>query len=289
LKDPQLVDRLLSLTDIGTADTVLEIGPGKGIITAALAKKVGPKGRVVAVELDEDLHGSLQTIFQSVPQVELFHDDILSFPLQNLGGTYNIFSNVPFAITAPLLEKLFQPGHGPEKAWLILQTDTLLDFSKGKARPTFKSLLLDPQYEVENLYDFSRSDFAPQPQADTALFSLIRRTSPLLPTQKYRLYRDFLAYISHDRVGEGVWKKLLTKKQLEQVARQTKLSLNKGLKAQNSQSLISTYGELERVAPQFVNKIQGAFQRLRSEQALRAHKNELGGHHRSNNKKRVNA
>jgi len=289
LKDPQLVDRLLSLTDIRPTDTVLEIGPGKGIITAALAEKVGLKGRVVAVELDEGLYGSLQTTFRATPQVELFHDDILTFPLQNLGGPYTIFSNVPFAITAPLLEKLFQPTHGPEKAWLILQTDTLQDFSKGKARPTFKSLLLEPLYEIDNLYDFSRADFTPPPQADTSLFSLVRRKDLLLPPQKYQLYRDFLAHISHDRVGEGVWKKLLTKKQLEQVARHTKLSLNKGLKAQNTVSLIATFATLESSAPQFTDRVQGAFQKLRSEQALHEHTNELGGHHRSNNKKRVNA
>lgn len=281
LKDTHLVDRLVQLADIKNGDTVLEIGPGKGIITAVLAKKVGPKGRVVAVELDENLHTTLKETFAAVPQVELFHKDILSFPLRSLGAKYSVFSNIPFAITAPLLEKLFQPISGPENAWLILQTDTLQDFSKGKARPTFKSLLLEPLYELENLYDFSRSDFSPQPQADTALFFLNRRAQPLLDPQKYSLYQNFLAFISRDRVGEGAWKKLLNKRQLEQIARTAKLVINKGLKSQSTTTLLDTFAELERSHGESLTAVRGALKRLRSEQAQQSRTTELDGHHRT--------
>lgn len=285
LKDPQLVSKLVEQTDITLGDTVLEIGPGKGIITSVLASTVGAQGRVVAVELDQKLHHNLQENFQTLPQVELFLADILAFPLKSLGQNYSIFSNVPFAITAPLLEKLFQPLNGPENAWLILQTDTLQDYSQGKPRPTFKSLLLEPLYEITNLYDFSRSDFSPQPQADTALFFLQRRAQPLFPATHYALYQDFLAFISRDRVGEGAWKKLLNKRQLEQIARKSKLLLSKGLKSQSSSSLLDTFIELEKTHAESLQTVRGALRRLRSEQAQQAKITELGGHHRSSTRK----
>ena len=72
LKNPEFVKSLLGNTDIGANDLVVEIGPGKGIITKLLANKAG---RVVAIEIDDKLFANLRKKFQEYPNIERIKAD----------------------------------------------------------------------------------------------------------------------------------------------------------------------------------------------------------------------
>lgn len=282
LHSEPLVAKIVEQAAIKEGDTVLEIGPGKGIITRELAKKVGPSGKVVAVELDTALVQELQPLFAHTPQVEILHQDILTFDLQRMGEEYSVFSNVPFAISAKILERLFTPTGGLKAAHLILQLDTLLDsrFAR-KPVPTFKSLLIFPLYEVTIAHRFSRSDFTPRPSVETALFAFQRRSNPLISENLYQTYKDFLAFVSRDRVGEGSWLQLFPKKELKLLAGQSKLQWGKGLKSQPAEALVQFFhaGLISR--PEAMRRVHGAFQKLRAEQDRTARINEEKGHHAS--------
>src|SRR5690606_9557743 len=107
LRRPALVQELVTLAQIQPGDTVLEIGPGRGIITQELAQAVTPQGRVVALELDTALAQTLQEQFSSFPHIEIREQDALTFDLASLTANYTVVANVPFAITNALLEWLF--------------------------------------------------------------------------------------------------------------------------------------------------------------------------------------
>jgi len=72
LKDPRTVRRLVSMAAIGPADTVYEIGPGRGIITADLARVAG---KVVAVEKDPRLIHGLRERFRTLENVRIIPGD----------------------------------------------------------------------------------------------------------------------------------------------------------------------------------------------------------------------
>lgn len=74
LKRPAFVASLLERVDITRSDLVVEIGPGKGIITQQLASRAG---RVIAVEMDEKLAENLRSPFQSSPNVQILEADFL--------------------------------------------------------------------------------------------------------------------------------------------------------------------------------------------------------------------
>ncbi|PJF21044.1 MAG: 16S rRNA (adenine(1518)-N(6)/adenine(1519)-N(6))-dimethyltransferase RsmA, partial [Phototrophicales bacterium] len=105
LHNPQLVKHIVDLAQL--ADIVLEIGPGEGIITRELVKRVK---HVVAVELDAKLAQQLRDI----PGVQVVQGDILQYDLTNLSAGYSVFSNVPFNITSDLLEYILNPQTGPQ-------------------------------------------------------------------------------------------------------------------------------------------------------------------------------
>ena len=97
LRSPRLVQRLVGMSKIGPSDTVYEIGPGNGIITAALANVAG---HVVAIEKDPELVRVLRGRFRSIDNVEIVEKDFLAF--RGRTSKYKIFANIPYNITAQI-------------------------------------------------------------------------------------------------------------------------------------------------------------------------------------------
>lgn len=281
LHSPALVTKLVSLAQLAPGSTVLEVGPGKGIITKALAGAVGENGRVLAVELDGRLAESVRAQLHLLAQVEIVTGDILSFDLAALPAGYAVFANVPFNITSALLEKLLNPASGPMQAHLILQTDALVAIDEyGTAAETLKSLMIHPLYEIEIVHHFNRSDFSPQPAVETALFAFTRRTAPLVTPGQYALYKDFLAVVSKDRAGEGGWRRLFSKAQLAQFDTPDGLVMGRGLKAQTTGGILAAFQVFART-PTKHREVSGAWAALRDEQQHRERVNREGGHRRN--------
>jgi 23S rRNA (adenine-N6)-dimethyltransferase len=281
LRDPALVTKLVRQANIQLHDTVLEIGPGKGIITKALAQAVGPDGQVIAVELDPALGIRLSTEFTSILQVRIISGDIMTFDRIILPKDYKVFANVPFNITSALLEYLFDAKLGPSTAHLILQTDTLLSTGEhGFRLETFKSLLIKPLYEISVEHHFKRSDFNPQPGVDTALFGFKRHPVPLADPSQYDLYKDFLAFVSKDRVGEGVWLRVLSRQQIQKLVEQAGMVFGRGMKMQSVKAITAAFRLFAAGSKVKRDIVKGAMATLRIEQARREQINRAGGHRR---------
>lgn len=278
LHSPALVDRLVSMAKLPRGGTVLEIGPGKGIITRKLADAVGADGQVIAVELDDALAEALKTKFADIPQLRIVKSNILSFDFGSLPRDHAVFANIPFNITSLLLELLFTPATGPAQAHLILQQDTLIATSEYGTAETFKSMLLRPLYDISVAHTFHRTDFTPQPGVDTALFAFFRRATPLIDAAHYELYKDFLAAVSKDRVGEGIWSKLFSRAQLH--ALDESLVLGRGLKSQSVAGIVDAFRMFTRGSRAKFNLVRGTMNRLREEQARRESINRSGDHRR---------
>lgn len=281
LHSPALVDRIVKLADLKAGTTVLEIGPGKGIITKRLAEAVGTTGKVVAVELDAGLATRLVEQFRPMPQVTILTADILEVDLTTLPTNYAVFSNVPFNITSALLEMLLRPVHGPAQAHLILQREALIGATEyGAQTETFKSMMIAPLYALTVAHTFQKSDFAPQPSVDTALFAFEKRPTPLIDPARYDLYKDFLAAASKDRVGEGIWRKLFSLTQLNALAAQAGLVIGRGLKSQQIAAMIAAFMVFSRDNRPKHGAVTGAMGALREEQTRRESINRTGGHRR---------
>ena len=92
LKDSRLAAAIVATSSVRPADTVYEIGPGRGILTAELARVAG---KVVAIEKDSGLAEHLERRFARCRNVEIRCGDFLRSAL--VGPPYKLFGNLPFA------------------------------------------------------------------------------------------------------------------------------------------------------------------------------------------------
>lgn len=186
LHSARLVNDLLDLTSITTRDTVLEIGPGKGQITAPLAARCK---RVVAVEKDRRLYDLLKARFAAQQHVTIHHGDFLAYPLPR--ARYQVFASIPFDQTAAILQKLTGAVNPPQAAYLVMQNEAAGRFL-GRPVETLRSILLKPWFTMRVLHNFQRGDFTPRPSVDALLLAIYRREVPLVDEPQRRLFRDFV-------------------------------------------------------------------------------------------------
>src|ERR1700737_3441561 len=135
----RLVDWLVRSSSISPHDLVLEIGPGRGILTQALLQAAA---RVVAVEIDEKLCGSLRQRLGHYPNFVLIQDDCLALhlPLE----PYKVFSNIPFGITGDIIRKLLQSDDAPADCYLLVQQEAAAKFLPSNQHNSLAALLYYP-------------------------------------------------------------------------------------------------------------------------------------------------
>lgn len=188
LQDPKLVQRLIDVSSLKNTDTVIEIGPGLGIITKALAARCK---NVIAIEIDPSLVQSLQLTFKNYNNVQVIKKDFLEYQLPTYG--YKIFSNIPFSITAAILRKLLCESDAVSDLYLITQKQVAEKYC-GEPSETLASILNKPFFDFSIIHQFSRKDFLPEANVDCSMLRAKRLTSPLVERRYIDLFRDFVCF-----------------------------------------------------------------------------------------------
>jgi 16S rRNA (adenine1518-N6/adenine1519-N6)-dimethyltransferase len=185
LTDERHRDRILAAAELTPADTVLEIGPGRGILTRRLAEM---GGRVIAVELDDRLIAPLRQEFAAQPHVQIVHGDILELdPVGLIGGSpetpppYKVVANLPYYITSAVLRHLLEATVRPTLAVIMVQKEVA---ERILAEPGDLSLLaVSVQFYAQpTIVDrVPAGAFYPKPNVDSAVLRLDVRPQPAVP------------------------------------------------------------------------------------------------------------
>ncbi len=215
LKSPALVTSLLDRCDLCEDDVVYEIGPGEGIMTELLAPRCR---RVVAVEKDPCLAARLRRRFAAMPTVTIHQGDFLDYPLPH--GPYKVVANIPFNITAAIVNKLTAAECSPREAYLALQREAA-DVLLGSPHESLRSILLKPWFETEIVHHFRRTDFDPAPRVDVVMLRLRKRGPPLVCARDRQCFRDFVVHVFTTRQPQpgAALKSVFTTHQLRHVRR----------------------------------------------------------------------
>lgn len=188
LTSRRLVERLVERAEIGPDDLVLEIGPGGGIITEALARRARS---VVAVEKDPALAGRLARRFVENPSVTIVAADVLDVSLPSV--PFKVFASLPFNATSEIVTRLLAAPCPPDEMYLVMQREAAERFS-GTPRESLMAVLLKPWFEPSIAHRFERHDFTPAPRVDAVMLRLHKRGPPLVADADARLFRDFASY-----------------------------------------------------------------------------------------------
>ena len=166
LKNQKYIRKILDSLDFD-GKTVLEIGPGMGVITGALISRVK---YLYCVEVDRRLCGFLKENFGHKKNVEIIHADILKFPLSDLGNNITIFGNVPYQISSQLVKYLIKHRKSIRHAYLTFQKEFVRKLTAKPSTRDYTFLSCYSQYyaKIEELFDIPASAFEPIPGVDSA-------------------------------------------------------------------------------------------------------------------------
>jgi 23S rRNA (adenine-N6)-dimethyltransferase len=183
----KLVTSLLGKSSIGKNDLVLEIGPGKGIITEQLLIN---SREVIAVEIDTYWYRYLKEKFRYSALFRLYRQDFLQYVLPN--EPYKIFANIPFSIEGKIIRKLLSAQNPPEDCYLVVMKEPAYRWSALNRENLF-SLMYKPWFSFSIIYSFRRSDFSPRPNVDAVMLRFMKRQEPLIQWEKKDKYQEFIS------------------------------------------------------------------------------------------------
>jgi len=186
LIDAHVLDKIIQAAEITKTDYVLEVGPGIGTMTAALAEAAG---QVAAVEIDERLIPILQENLAAYDNVEIIHEDILKLDLpafvqEKTGGRpLKVVANLPYYITTPIIMGLFESGIPLDSITVMVQKEVADRMKAGPGTKDYGALSLAVQYYSEPYLaaNVPANCFIPRPKVGSAVIRLKRHAD--LPVQ----------------------------------------------------------------------------------------------------------
>jgi 16S rRNA (adenine1518-N6/adenine1519-N6)-dimethyltransferase len=178
LVDRNLQKKIVDALGAGAEDEVLEIGPGRGALTAHLAGRVE---RLVLVELDDALAASLSETYRDRSDVEVVHADVMDVRLSELvsdPGRLKIVGNIPYNITTPIVFHLLERPR-PGVILLMVQREVAERILAPPGTSAYGALSVGVRSvaSVERVLNVPRGAFRPVPGVDSAVV----RITPLHP------------------------------------------------------------------------------------------------------------
>ena len=177
---PYAAERIVASSGLAPPLRMFELGAGDGALTAALVRRCL---RVTAVELDRVAWSRLRERFRAEPLVQAVLADMLAIELPR-HGAYGVVSNVPFAITAPLMRRLQSMPNPPRVTALVVQREAAQKWG-GIGYESAVSVVLKNRFVVDVPLAIRRGDFTPRPNVDCVLLRLRTRPAPLVEPRRF--------------------------------------------------------------------------------------------------------
>lgn len=189
LCDPAVARRIVDAARLEPDATALEIGPGLGALTDALAERAA---RLYLVEIDRGLAARLEERYAAQPQVRVLVGDVLALPLDALvpDDDITVVANLPYNVSTPVLFRLLALRPRVRRAVLMLQREVaerLVAPPGGDARGAL-SVMVQTWATVRVAFAVSRRSFLPRPRVDSAVVVLDTAAAPRVPLADVELY-----------------------------------------------------------------------------------------------------
>jgi 16S rRNA (adenine1518-N6/adenine1519-N6)-dimethyltransferase len=173
LTSKKALSDIIRAGELNKDDCVLEIGPGKGVLTEALLHDTK---KVVAVEMDTDLIPLLAEKFKKEIEknkFNLINADILELDLKNLKlGTYKLIANIPYYITGAIIRKFLSEKNKPGKIVLLIQKEVAERICSKNGKESLLSLSVKVYGSPKIVSRVPKGAFSPAPNVDSAIISI---------------------------------------------------------------------------------------------------------------------
>jgi 16S rRNA (adenine1518-N6/adenine1519-N6)-dimethyltransferase len=172
LTDRTVPPRIADAAGLQPDDRVVEVGPGLGVLTDELARRLDPRqGRLVAVELDDKLLPLLRERFSGRPQVEFVHGDVLEIPPPDLAGgrPYKLVANLPYYITSAVLRHFLEFEARPERLVVMVQREVAERMAAAPPEMSLLAVAVQFYGRPRVMFRVPPGAFHPPPKVDSAV------------------------------------------------------------------------------------------------------------------------
>lgn len=211
MRDKDVLARIIKSANLNMDDFVIEVGPGEGVLTEALARVAG---KVIAIELDKNLALRLDSRFRGNDKVEIINADILEVNLPELivetrhrlvlkskqtnintktrqclvstdatDYKYKVIANIPYYITSPIIRLFLETKYPPTEMILMVQKEVAERICAAPGKLSILALSVQYYATPELLFTVPKTAFFPVPEVDSAVIR-ITKNPPMLKLRR---------------------------------------------------------------------------------------------------------
>ncbi|TAK27200.1 MAG: ribosomal RNA small subunit methyltransferase A [Chloroflexota bacterium] len=181
LIDAEVMDDILAAADLSPEDTVVEVGPGLGLMTRELAKRAGT---VIAVELDPELAHTIAEMAVQLPNIVALQGNILDLSTAELIGqaqavrpntgirAYKVVANLPYYITSPVLRHFLEERHKPQSMVVMVQKEVAQRIAAKPGDMSILAVSVQVYAHPSIVRYVPARSFYPVPEVDSAVVRL---------------------------------------------------------------------------------------------------------------------
>jgi 16S rRNA (adenine1518-N6/adenine1519-N6)-dimethyltransferase len=182
LVDEGVLQRIVSSAELSPRDTVIEVGPGLGLLTRELAQQAG---QVIAIELDARLISLLNQTLLSFSNVNLISGDVLQIDLVGLIGGhkdgYKVVANLPYYIASPVLRRFLEASPKPHLMVVMVQKEVGEAIVAEPGEMSLLSVSVQFYGEPAIVGQVSAQSFYPPPKVDSVILRIQPYQRPVVP------------------------------------------------------------------------------------------------------------
>ena len=172
--------KIIEAADLNKNDTVLEVGPGLGVLTKELAKKAK---KVIAVEKDEQMIEVLKQELEDDKNIEIIHGDVLEILkgrslFKERPLSYKVVANIPYYLTSHLIRTLLELENQPKEITIMIQKEVAQRICASIPRMNLLSISVQFYGNPEIISIIPKEDFWPEPKIDSAIIKITNIKKP---------------------------------------------------------------------------------------------------------------
>jgi len=203
LTNSSLAEKIVKTAQIDNADMVLEIGPGRGILTEPLTQHCK---KLITVEYDQKLATELRTKFPIETGVDIYREDILEFDFNGHLARYlppklKVVANLPYSISTAIIFRLIDHRHLFSELWLMVQKEVA---DRLRATPGGKdygvlSIMTQLYSQTEIVLKVPPGSFNPPPKVDSAVVAMQLSEEPRISIDDIPFFKQLVRRVFNQR------------------------------------------------------------------------------------------
>ncbi len=197
LTDENIAKRIVSSIEIQPGDNLLEIGPGKGVLTKYIINNKEIDFKVA--EIDSE---SVEYLSKNYPDLYIIHDDILKIELRNLTSEkIKLIGNLPYNISNQIFFKIYDNKHLIDECVFMIQKEVAERICSAPGNKTYGilSVLLQAYFDIDYLFTVKPGVFFPPPKVNSSVIRLKRNNTAKLDCDESLFFKIIKATFNKRR------------------------------------------------------------------------------------------